>query len=136
MPLKAYEDIGAFKLFIADVGLLSAMAQLNAKTLIEGDKIFKEFKGALTEQYVAQQLKTLNGITVHYWTSERITSEVDFVVQIDNEIIPVEVKSAANLQAKSLKVYRDKYEPNILICTSNLLIIKNRMAYLIFPYIC
>jgi predicted AAA+ superfamily ATPase len=118
IPLKAYEDSSAFKLFLVDVGLLAAMGDIDAKTLINGNLIFEEFKGALTEQYVMQQLITIPEIAIHYWSSERSSSEIDFLVQYSGKIIPVEVKAEENLQAKSLKVFRQKYSPGISVRTS------------------
>ena len=118
MPLRAYEDTKAFKLFILDVGLLSALSKLPARTLIEGDKIFTEFHGALVEQYVLQQLKTLDNMEIAYWISKSGNAELDFIIQTDGYVIPVEVKANTNLQAKSLKVYREKFEPEISIRTS------------------
>lgn len=118
LPLKAYEDMKSFKLFMVDVGLLSCMVRLRQDTLLDGNELFKEFKGALTEQYVLQQLKTLKGIEAYYWTNDHGTAEVDFIVDNGNELIPVEVKAETNLQAKSLKVYRDKYNPKLSIRTS------------------
>ena len=111
LPLKAYEDLKAFKLFLLDVGLLSCMARLRQDTLIAGNEIFREFKGALTEQYVLQQLKTLEGIESYYWTNERGGAEIDFVIDNGSDVIPVEVKAEVNLQAKSLKSYKEKFEP-------------------------
>lgn len=118
MPIRAYEDTKAFKLFILDVGLLCALSKLPARTLIDGDKIFTEFNGALAEQYVLQQLKTLDDMEVAYWISKSGNAEIDFVIQTDGYVIPVEVKATTNLQAKSLKVYREKFEPEISIRTS------------------
>ena len=118
MPIKAYEDTKAFKLFILDVGLLCALSKLPARTLIDGDKIFTEFNGALAEQYVLQQLKTLEDMEIAYWISKSGNAEIDFVIQNNGYVIPVEVKANTNLQAKSLKVYREKFEPEISIRTS------------------
>ena len=118
LPLKAYEDLKAFKLFLVDVGLLSCMVRLRQDTLIAGNELFKEFKGALTEQYVLQQLKTLKGIEAYYWTNERGSAEIDFIIDNGNEIIPVEVKAEVNLQAKSLKTYKEKFGPMHSIRTS------------------
>ncbi len=118
LPLKAYEDTKAFKLFILDVGLLSALSKLPARTLIEGDKIFTEFNGALAEQYVLQQLKTIEDMEIAYWISKSGNAEIDFIIQTDGYVIPVEVKANTNLQAKSLKVYREKFKPEISIRTS------------------
>lgn len=118
LPLKAYEDLKAFKLFLVDVGLLSCMVGLRQDVLLDGNKLFKEFKGALTEQYVLQQFKTIKGLNIYYWTAEQGTAEVDFIIDNGNDVIPVEVKAEVNLQAKSLKVYRDKFHPKLSIRTS------------------
>ena len=115
LPLKSYEDTKAFKLYMVDTGLLSALSRLEAKTLLNEDKIFTEFKGALTEQYVLQQFKCEKLLPVFYWSAETGTSEVDFIIQMDNRIIPVEVKASENLRAKSIKIYREKYSPKISI---------------------
>lgn len=116
MPLKAYEDSAAYKLFLLDVGLLGAMTDLDVKSILENDKLFNDYNGAITEQYVLQEFKTLQDIPIFYWTSNR--AELDFVIQIENKIIPVEVKATINLQAKSLKSYREKFAPEISIRTS------------------
>lgn len=118
VPLKAYEDFGAFKLFMVDVGLLGAMTDLDARTLLEGNAIFQEFKGALTEQYVAQQLITRSDLRIYYWSAQNARAEIDFLVQLSGEIIPIEVKAEENLQAKSLRVYHDKFQPKTAIRTS------------------
>jgi len=118
MPLMAYQDFNAFKLFVLDVGLLSAMSGLDIKSLLGGNRVFEEFKGALTEQYVLQQLITNKGITPFYWTAEKSNGEIDFVFQSGPYIIPLEVKAAENLQAKSLKSYCLRYEPKYAIRTS------------------
>lgn len=118
IPLKAYEDLSAFKLFIHDVGLLSAMSDLDVRTLIEGNAIFSEFKGALTEQYVLQQLKTKKEIVINYWSAERASAEIDFLIQHEGRIIPLEVKAEENLKAKSLKSYYQKFSPPVSIRTS------------------
>jgi len=110
-PLKAYEDLAAFKLFMADVGLMSAMTDLDPRTLLSGNQLFSEFKGALTEQYVYQQLRTMEDISVYYWSAERSAAEVDFVIQHEGLIIPLEVKAEENLKAKSLKVFIEKFNP-------------------------
>jgi predicted AAA+ superfamily ATPase len=118
IPLKAYEDFGAFKLFLVDIGLLAAMAELDVKTLLEGNELFEEFKGALTEQYVLQQLIVAKDTGVYYWSPENARAEVDFLLQIKGQIIPLEVKAAENLHAKSLRVYYQKYQPESAIRTS------------------
>ncbi len=118
LPISAYEDTKSFKLFLLDVGLLSAISKLPARTLIEGDKIFTEFYGALAEQYVLQQLKGLDDMEIAYWISESNAAEVDFVIQTNGYVIPLEVKASTNLQAKSLKVFTEKFKPEIIIKTS------------------
>lgn len=118
LPLKAYEDLKAFKLFLVDVGLLSCTVGLRQDVLLDGNALFKEFKGALTEQYVLQQMKAMKGLNIYYWTADRGIAEVDFVVDNGNNVIPVEVKAEVNLQSKSLKVYREKFKPELSIRTS------------------
>jgi predicted AAA+ superfamily ATPase len=118
LPLKGYEISNAFKLFFIDIGLLSAISNLNVQTILEGDRVFAEFKGALAEQYAMQEIKTSLGSDPFYWTNGRATAEVDFVIQIGRQIVPVEVKSALNLKAKSLAVYREKFSPALSIRTS------------------
>lgn len=118
LPLKAYEDMKAFKLFILDTGLLGCMSGLSAKTLIDGNAAFSEFKGALTEQYVLQQLVSTGRLGLYYYTNDRGSCEIDFVADNGEKVIPVEVKAEVNLQAKSLKTYREKYSPEISVRTS------------------
>jgi len=118
IPIKAYEDLKAFKLFIVDVGLLGAMVGLNQRTLLNGNELFVEFKGALTEQYVMQQLAVNQDLGVYYYTNDRNTCEVDFIVDNGDNIIPLEVKAEINLKAKSLKTYREKFTPEISIRSS------------------
>ena len=118
IPLKAYEDLKAFKLFIVDVGLLGCMTGLRQRTLLDGDDFFVEFKGALTEQYVCQQLKTIEDLGVYYYTNDRGSCEIDFVVDTGEQIVPIEVKAETNLRAKSLKTYRERFEPELSVRTS------------------
>ena len=118
IPLKAYVDQKAFKLFVVDVGLLGCMTGLSPKILLDGNDLFTEFKGALTEQYVCQQLKTLENLSIYYYTNDRGSCEVDFVVDTGERTVPVEVKAEVNLKAKSLKTYYEKYQPEISIRTS------------------
>ena len=118
IPLKAYEDLKAFKLFVLDVGLLSCMVRLNQKVLLSGNELFIEFKGALTEQYVLQQLKTLKNLAAYYWTNDRGSAEIDFLVDNGIDVMPIEVKAETNLKAKSLKTYCEKFKPNKAIRTS------------------
>jgi predicted AAA+ superfamily ATPase len=117
-PLRGYETTNAFKLFFLDVGLLSAISDLNMQTILKGDEIFTEFKGALTEQYAMQEMKSSGGDSIFYWTNDRSMAEVDFVIQTGQHIVPIEVKSSINLKAKSLAVYRDKFAPTIAVRTS------------------
>ena len=118
MPLIAYTVLSDFKLFLLDVGLLAAMGNLDIHTLINEQSLFEEFKGALTEQYVLQQLKSIDQLPIYYWSAEKATAEIDFLIQYQNRIIPIEVKAAENLKAKSLKTYHQKFSPEISIRTS------------------
>lgn len=120
IPLKGYANSGgAFKLFLCDVGLMSAMSRLDVQALLEGDTLFTEFKGALTEQYVCQELQLLDDIDIAYWANEPpAQAEIDFIIQIGMKIIPLEVKSTTNLKSKSLSVYREKFHPKQEIRTS------------------
>lgn len=118
LPLGGFEDINAFKLFMVDVGLLGAKSGLDAKTLIDGNEIFGQYKGSLTEQYVLQQFKSINDIAVFYWTPDEGIAEIDFLIQLSGNVIPIEVKAAENLKAKSLRSFRDKYQPKISVRTS------------------
>lgn len=118
IPLKAYEDPKAFKLFVVDVGLLGCMTGLRQGTLLDGNGLFAEFKGALTEQYVCQQLKTLDDIGIYYYTNDRGSCEVDFIVDNGEQIVPVEVKAEVNLKAKSLKSYCERFSPETAVRTA------------------
>ena len=118
IPLKAYEDLKAFKLFVVDVGLLGCMAGLRQRTLLDGNSLFVEFKGALTEQYVCQQLKTIEDLGIYYYTNDRGSCEVDFIVDTGEQIVPAEVKAEVNLRAKSLKTYQEKFSPDVAVRTS------------------
>ena len=118
IPLRAYEDLKAFKLFVVDVGLLGCMAGLRQHTLLDGNDLFVEFKGALTEQYVCQQLKNIEDLDIYYYTNDRGSCEIDFVVDTGGRIVPVEVKAEVNLRAKSLKSYQEKFSPEISVRTS------------------
>lgn len=116
MPLNAYADFDAFKLFLVDIGLLNAIGNLDKKILLENNSILTEYKGALTEQFVCQQLKIKTDI--YYWVAPNATAEIDFIFQNYNEIIPLEVKAEENLKSKSLKVFVDKFENKNAIRTS------------------
>lgn len=118
IPLIAYQDTSAFKLYILDVGLLGAMTRMDAKILLEGNEIFTEFKGSFTEQFVLTELKSNKDIPVFYWSAERATAELDFLVQLGTDVVPIEVKSEENLKAKSLKSFVEKYNTKINVRTS------------------
>ena len=118
IPLKGYKDPKAFKIFLVDVGILGCMAGLSPRTLLDGNSLFTEFKGALTEQYVCQQLKNIEDVDVYYYTNDRGSCEIDFVIGTGNRVVPVEVKAEVNLRAKSLKTYREKFSPEICVRTS------------------
>jgi uncharacterized protein len=107
IPLKSYADYDVFKLYLVDIGLLNAMANVNQQILLQKNNILTEYKGALTEQYIAQEL--LLKCDIFYWTAENGTAEVDFIVQKNDAIIPIEVKAEENLKAKSLKVFVEKF---------------------------
>ena len=117
MPLAAYPGNG-FKIFMLDIGLLAAKSGLDERSILEGNSIFTEFKGALTEQYVQQQLLSEAAIEPCYWSKEKSRAEVDFIFQQGRDVVPLEVKAAENLQAKSLKSYCAKYSPRIAFRTS------------------
>lgn len=118
IPLSAYEDLKAFKLFCLDVGILGAMTGLDVQILLEGNKLFSEFKGALTEQYVLQQLKATTDYGIFYYTNDRGSCEIDLVLNTGKRIIPLEIKAEENLHAKSLRTYHDKFQPEISVRTS------------------
>ncbi len=113
IPLKSYSDLSAFKLFANDIGLLRRMTDLDGKIVIEGNRLFEEFKGALTENYVAQALTEL-GLNPYYFSFEH-RYEIDFIIQSKNDIIPIEVKSSENVNNTSLKVYNEKNTPNVRV---------------------
>lgn len=108
IPLSAYEDFSAFKLFLLDTGLMGAMSGLPPQALLEGNVLFSDYKGAITEQYVLQQLKSVKGLSIYYWSSDTSRGELDFLLQKDVSVIPVEVKAEENLQSKSLRFFVEK----------------------------
>ena len=108
IPLLAYEDFSAFKLFLLDTGLMGAMSGLPPQALLEGNVLFSDYKGAITEQYVLQQLKSVKGLSIYYWSSDTSRGELDFLLQKDVSVIPVEVKAEENLQSKSLRFFVEK----------------------------
>lgn len=117
LPLSAYRELNVFKVYLMDVGLLAAMSELSAKAIIEGSRIFTEFKGALTEQYVLEQLLSDTSYTPYYF-SPSVHNEIDFMIQRDLDVVPVEVKAEKNLKAKSLQAYAQKYQPARAVRTS------------------
>lgn len=117
IPLIAYMELNNFKMFMLDVGLLGARADITAKVLLDGSRIFEEFKGALTEQFVAQQLKAADR-ELYYFSTKNSTGEIDFLIQQDMQCIPIEVKAEENLRAKSLKAFCEKYRPQTAIRSS------------------
>ncbi len=108
IPLRSYADHDVFKLYLLDVGLINAMANISEQILLNKNQILVEFKGALTEQFVAQELFIKHDL--HYWTADNGTAELDFIVQINQDIIPIEVKAEENLKAKSLRVFEEKFK--------------------------
>ena len=118
LPLKAYLDLDAFKIYLLDIGLLMAMVDLDARVIIDGNRIFTEFKGALTEQYVLQQLIADLGIEAYYYSTEKSSGEIDFLLQGRSSILPLEVKAEENLRAKSLRAFCEKYHPAYAVRTS------------------
>ena len=117
IPLIAYMEMNSFKMFTMDVGLLGAKANIHAKVLLDGCRIFEEFKGALTEQFVAQQLKASDR-ELYYYSTENSSGEIDFVIQQEMLCVPIEVKAEENLRARSLRAFCDKYKPEIAIRSS------------------
>jgi Predicted ATPase (AAA+ superfamily) len=119
VPLVAYQDFAAFKLYHNDLGLLGAMSKLKAKTLVDGNAVFEEFKGSLTEQYAFQQLLLKEEITINYFPYDNGRYELDFIIENeDGDLIPIEVKAGGNLQASSFKIYCERNKPKTAIRTS------------------
>jgi predicted AAA+ superfamily ATPase len=117
LPIASYADWSDFKIYFNDIGLLCAMAELNEDILLKEEQLFTEFKGIISEQFVLQHLVNKN-YKAYYWNPENARSEIDFLIQKNNQIIPIEVKSSENLTSKSLKVYQEKFNPEISIRTS------------------
>jgi hypothetical protein len=118
MPLRGFEDIDAFKLYTLDIGLHGAMAGLDAVTLVQGNELFLQYKGALTEQFAMQEMHCMNDMEIHYWTPDESRAEMDFVVQHAGEVIPIEVKAEQHLRAKSISIYIQQNNPKLIIRTS------------------
>lgn len=117
VPLKSYTDFSTFKIFLLDIGLLGALSDLDAHSILDGNQLFTEFKGALTEQYVLQQIISETDFIPYYYSSSSHT-EIDFMIQKEGSVVPVEVKAAENLKSKSLKAYCEKYHPDYAVRTS------------------
>lgn len=109
LPISAYDDLSAFKVYLVDVGLLRRLSQLSPTAFGEGNRLFTEFKGALSENYVLQALQNQFEVSPRYWSQNNPSYEVDFIIQRENDIIPIEVKSDINIESKSLKAYQNKY---------------------------
>jgi predicted AAA+ superfamily ATPase len=119
LPLIAYQELSAFKIYHNDIGLLGAMSKLKAKMLLDGDAVFTEFKGALTEQFVFQQLMPNEDFAINYFPFDNSKYEIDFVIQDEEDVVvPIEVKAGENLRAKSFKLYCEKFKPQTAIRTS------------------
>lgn len=117
LPISAYADWSDFKIYLNDIGLMCALADLNAKIILSGHDLFKEFKGTISEQFILQQL-IRQEYHPYYWAPENSDAEVDFLIQKNNQIVPIEVKSAENIRSRSLKSYYDKYKPEICVRVS------------------
>ena len=113
IPMSAYEDQSVFKLFMHDTGLLCALSRIDPRIMLEGNSVMDMFKGSLTEQYVLQELISSGWTGIAYYSNERSTAEIDFLIESGGDIIPLEVKSGINTKAKSLKTYREKYQPRV-----------------------
>ncbi|MCR4815333.1 MAG: ATP-binding protein [Lachnospiraceae bacterium] len=119
MPLKSYVDFSSFKLFLIDVGLLGALSELDIESVIQGNDLFVEFKGALIEQYVLEQLMSDTQYTPYYYSGEKSTYETDFLIQKRKDVVPIEVKAETNLKSKSLRAYYDKFLPALALRVSS-----------------
>lgn len=116
-PLKAYLENNIFKIYTLDVGLLGAMSKIDPDIMIQGDRIFREFEGALVENYVAQELKAVQGLNLYYWQSSG-TAEVDFVCEYKDRVLPLEAKAGVNPRSKSLKSFDQRFRPSVLVRTT------------------
>jgi len=114
LPLSAFDDVSSFKIYLLDVGLLRRLSLLDPIAIKEGNRLFEEFKGALSENYVLQSLVRQFELTPRYWTSGN-KAEIDFLIQYKNGIIPVEVKSGSSVTGKSLTLYNKEFQPKIRI---------------------
>ena len=112
IPLSAYKELSCFKLFFVDIGLLGAMSELDLHSVIDGNRLFAEFKGAFTEQYVLQQIISDTEYTPYYYGTESATFEQDFLIQKGMDAVPVEVKAESNIRSQSLKAFYEKFHPS------------------------
>ena len=115
VPLNAYKDFSAYKLFVVDIGLLGALSELDAGSILEGNEIFVEFKGALSEQYVLQQIIADTEYTPFYFGTESSSFEQDFIVQKGRSVVPIEVKAGRNVRSQSVKAFVDKFHPDMAV---------------------
>jgi predicted AAA+ superfamily ATPase len=113
LPIVAYDDISAFKLYLVDVGLLRRLAKLAPSAFTEGNRLFVEFKGALSENYALQGMINQFEVTPRYWAIDNPRYEIDFLIQRENDLFPVEVKAEANIESKSLKKFKEKYNDKV-----------------------
>jgi predicted AAA+ superfamily ATPase len=118
LPLNAYADLQAFKLYVADVGLLRVMSRLSPKAFMDGDRLFTEFRGALTENFVLQELVSSGDAFLPFYWKSKAEAEVEFVIQVENAVVPVEVKSGTAVRSRSLQVYRERYRPGTAVRAS------------------
>lgn len=118
LPLKAYEDLKAFKIYHLDIGLLRTLCEIDSEIILDTEAVFKEYMGTLTEQFVLQELQAIEMVPNIYYWSEGASSEVDYIFSYKNKIIPVEAKAGLTVHAQSLKVFCKKYEPKVAIRTS------------------
>ena len=131
VPLKAYAELKNFKVFLMDVGLLRALSGVAPRVILEGSKIFEEFKGALTEQFVCQELQLFKRLQTHYYWTSASKAEVDFLVSDGMEVYPLEAKAGFTMNAKSLKSYKERYSPKWCLRTSLLPYERNEEAGII-----
>ncbi|VAX25386.1 hypothetical protein MNBD_IGNAVI01-1862, partial [hydrothermal vent metagenome] len=113
LPLAGYADRTKFKIYLLDTGLLGAMLDLTSDVIIKGSKLFSEYNGAFIENFIANELKVSGNKELFYWTSKS-DAEIDFIIQLENDIYPIEVKSGTNRTLKSLRSYAEKYDPKII----------------------
>lgn len=118
MPYRAYRQSGEYKIFLLDIGLLGAMTGLNAKTIIKGNKMFSEFQGILSRQYVIQQLMPDAKNNIYYWVSDTSNGEIDFLLEYEDGLVPVDIPVNEYFSGRNLKSYCNKYHPEMAVRTS------------------